>query len=63
MVEGEKPEFVGEVYRSDHGFTGHWSVRAGNRVIEENEIHSRSEGGARHHVAYEARTRGFVWKE
>jgi hypothetical protein len=63
MAEVEKQELVGEVYYSGNGFTGHWSVRAGNRVIEEDEIHSLSQGGARYHVSEEARSRGFVWKE
>jgi hypothetical protein len=63
MVEIEKREFVGEVYFNGDGFTGRWSVRAGNLVIEEDAILSRSEDGVRHHVSYEASTRGFVWKE
>jgi hypothetical protein len=63
MVENEKREFVGEVYFNGNSFTGRWSVRAGDLVIEEDAILSHSEDGARHHVSDAASTRGFVWKE
>jgi hypothetical protein len=61
MAEIGKREFLGEVYFNGDCFTGRWSVRAGNRVTEEGEIRSLSEDGARHHVSYEASSRGFVW--
>jgi hypothetical protein len=62
MTEVEQQEFVGEVYWDGDAFTGNWSVRAGNRILESGSIKSLQRDGAWHHVNFEARERGFNWE-